>query len=430
MKKFIAFSIVFTLLAAAVFAEVTVTGGASLSFIPIGAIIPDEGDTEIGAGLGRNGDANTNIDVNITGVTESGKAGFQFQWRPRLIGKDLDLSGMGDFAGLWIKPLDWIRIDAGKFVNNDIQGRLSSGAWLGDYTLPRPGEGDIFTNISTNAGILVALKPAAVEGLGVYVGVKDINTPGKPSLKNHNPWGVNRGIGYVYENTQVAVSYAIPNIGLARAQYVGAHPAVKEDPAGILPSTIYSITAPKIEAAFAYTGVSNLTIDVGGKFSLPVTDPKTEETVFGKDDGTETKGTFKAPIVAALGVKYVAGSLTATFIVDGKFAGSYQLKGTDAIDLGIEIRPWVTVNYKINDTFTAQAEGGIVYAGDSEQDGKVVATGGVRYGFGAALQTTFAPSCTLRTGITYAGGEGVQEGKEALKLPGVFSVPFIFAVSF
>jgi hypothetical protein len=429
MKKFFAFSLVFTLLAAAVFAEVTVSGGASLSFIPVGAVSPDGGDTEIGAGLGRNGAANTNVDVNITGVTENGKAGFRFQWRPRLIGSSLDLSGMGDYAGLWIKPLDWIQIDAGKFVNNDIRGRLGSGAWLGDYTLPRPGEGDIFTNISTDAGILATLKPAAVEGLGVYVGVKNINTSGKPSLNNYNPWGVSRGIGYVYENTQAAVSYAIPNIGLVRAQYVGAHPAASTA-AGLLPSAIYSITAPKIEFAFAFTGVSNLTIDVGGKYSLPVTDPKTEETALGADDGTETRGTFKAPIAAALGIKYVAGNLTAYLIADGKFAGSYQPDGTDAIDLGIEVRPWVTVNYKINDTFTAQAEGGIVYAGDSEQDGHVVAAGGVRYGFGAALQTTFAPSCTLRTGVTYAGGEGAQVGTEASKLPGVFSIPFIFSVSF
>jgi hypothetical protein len=429
MKKFIAFSIVFTLLAAAVFAEVTVTGAASLTFIPIGAVIPDEGDAEIGAGLGRNGSDHTQLYLNFVGTTDSGKAGFRFEWYPRLLGGTLNLAGMGDFAGLWIKPVDWIRIDAGKFLNNDIRGRLGHGAWFGDYAVPRPGEGDIFTNFSTHAGIMAALTP--IEGLGIYAAVKDINAARASTVGRDNTWGVNRGVAYVYENTQAAVSYAIPNIGLVRAQYVGAHPAASVSAVGILPSTIYAITAPQIQAAFAFTGVPNLTIDVGGKYSLPVTDPKGEETALGLDDGAELKGTFNAPIAAALGVKYIAGNLTAYLIADGKFAGSYQPDGTDAIDLGFEVRPWVTVNYKINDTFTAQAEGGIVYAGDSEQDGHVVATGGVRYGFGAYLQSNIGSSSYyVRTGVSYSGGEGAALGTEAKKLNGIFNVPVLFSVTF
>jgi hypothetical protein len=427
MKKLVAFSIVFTLLAAAVFAEVTVTGGAGMSFIPIGAISPDGGDTELAAGFGRNGGLATELQLNVAGESENGKAGFLFQWRPKLSGNAIFANEIGDNAGLWVKPLDWIRIDAGRFVNNDIRGRMGSGAWFGDYTIPRPGEGDIFSNFDGKAAVMAALKPAAVEGLGVYVLINSMTD----TYTNYNPWGASKGIGYVYENTQAAVSYAIPNIGLVRAQYVGAHPSAKLDNAGLLPSTIASITAPQIQAAFAFTGVPNLTVDVGGKYYLPVTDPKAVETVLGADDGAEYKGTFHAPIVTALGVKYAAGNLTATFIVDAKFAGTYEEDGWgEAIELGIEVRPWVTVNYKINDTFSAQGEGGIVYAGDSEQDGNVVAAGGVRYGFGAAIQTTFAPSCTLRTGITYAGGEAAQSGTDAKKLTGVFSVPFIFGVSF
>jgi hypothetical protein len=453
MKKFIAFSIVFTLLSAAVFAEFTVNGSAATLFVPIGAVIPDAGDTEIGAGLGRNGSDHTQLYLNFVGTTESGKAGFRFEWYPRLLGGNLNLTGMGDFAGLWVKPADWIRIDAGKFVNNDIRGRLGSGAWFGDYAVPRPGEGEIFTNFSTNAGIMAALTPSAVNGLGVYVAVKNINyinntdTSQASTVGRDGTWGVNRGIAYVYENTQAAVSYAIPNIGLVRAQYVGAHPAAAaKDETKILPSGIWAITAPQIQAAFAFTGVPNLTVDVGGKYSLPVTDPKTETTSgllgaaqpdpagpAGKylDNGVEKKGTFKAPIAVGLGVKYVAGNLTATAIVDGKFAGSYKEDGTEAIDLGMELRPWVTVNYKLNDTFTVQGEGGIVYAGDSEQDGRVLATGGVRYGFGGYLQANIGSSSYyVRTGVSYAGGEGVGNSTKAKKLDGIFNVPVLFSVSF
>jgi hypothetical protein len=284
---------------------------------------------------------------------------------------------------------------------------------------------------------LAVLKPTAVEGLGIYAAVKNINykdnttTSSASTAARDGTWGVNRGISYVYENTQAAVSYAIPNIGLVRAQYVGAHPAVSTSATAVLPSGLWAITAPQIQAAFAFTGVPNLTIDVGGKYSLPVTDPKAEETALGLDDGAETKGTFKAPIAAGLGVKYVAGSLTAYFIVDGKFAGSYKPDGTEAIDLGIEVRPWVTVNYKLNDTFTVQGEGGIVYAGDSEQDGHVVAAGGVRYGFGAYLQANIGSSSYyVRTGANYSGGEGAQIGTDAKKLNGIFNVPVLFSVTF
>jgi hypothetical protein len=439
MKKFFAFSLVFTLLAAAVFAEFTVNGSAATLFIPIGAVIPDEGDAEIGAGLGRNGGDHTQLYLNFVGTTESGKAGFRFEWYPRLLGGTLNLSGMGDFAGLWIKPADWIKIDAGKFAYYDIsRGLVGSGDWFGNYEVPRPNQDNIFNAYSTNAGIMATLTPT--EELAIRAAVKDITGSTASTVGRGSTWGVNRGISYVYENTQAGVSYAIPNIGLVRAQYVGAHPAVGAADApgvpvatGILPSAIYSITAPRLEAAFGFTGVPNLTIDVGGKYYLPVTDPKTEKTtgLLGADDGIETKGTFKAPISAALGVKYVAGSLTTYFIVDGKFAGSYQPKGTDAVNLGIEVRPWVAVNYKINDTFTAQGEGGIVYAGDSKQDGHVVAAGGLRYGFGAYLQTNIGSSSYyVRTGVNYSGGEGAALGTEAKKLDGIFNIPVLFSVSF
>jgi hypothetical protein len=428
MKKFIAFSIVFTLLSAAVFADITVSGGVGLSFIPIGAIIPPgNGDTELVAGFGRGGGVATEMKLDLTGVSENGKAGFQLQWRPKINGSAVFANEIGDNAKLWVKPLDWIQIDAGRFVNNDIRGRMSSGAWFGDYTIPRPGEGDIFSNFDGKAAAMLSLKPAALDGLGVYVLINSM----ADTYADYPNWGASKGIGYVYENLQAAVSYAIPNIGLARVQYVGAHPAATVDASKILPREIYSVTAPQIQAAFAFTGVPNLTVDVGGKYSLPVTDPKTVETSLGADDGQEFKGTFRAPVAVGLGIKYVIANLTATVIVDGKFAGSYEPDPSpDAVEIGIELRPWLTVNYKINDTFTAQAEGGIVYTGDSEQGSAVVATGGVRYGFGAALQTTFASDCTLRTGITYAGGEGAQQGASARELSGIFSVPFIFSVSF
>jgi hypothetical protein len=195
--------------------------------------------------------------------------------------------------------------------------------------------------------------------------------------------------------------------------------------------------APEVQFAFAFTGVANLTVDVGVKYPLPVSDPESIP-VLGLDSNNKFPGSFQAPISAALGVKYVAGNLTATVIADGKFAGSYEPDGIpDPVKIGMEIRPWVTIQYKINDTFTAQGEGGIVFAGETKMGDIVVASSGMRYGFGAGVQTTFAPSCTLRAGVTYAGGERIgynlttfAADPDPVKLNGVFSVPLIFGVSF
>jgi hypothetical protein len=460
MKKLLIFSIISTLVCTVVFAEVSITAGAGMSFIPLGVITPVDGDPEAVTGFGRNGGAQAELQVNVIGATESGKAGFLFQWRPKLDASGLNASQVGDNAEVWYQPANWIRIEAGKFQNNDIRGRMGSGAWFGDYTLSRAGENDIFSNFTNPFGALVKLSP--VDGLGIYATLK--SAAGVDTYKDYKtPWGASRGAKWVWQNTQAAVSYAIPNIGLARAQFVGpvdVKPGKDSDdfytPASDSDPAKYNLNsrspAPRAEAAFAFTGVPGLTLDVGGKVWFPVSDPEVDTGTVDSDkltvpgsadlfkDSITAKGySYWGGIDVGLGLTYAASPLTATFIISAAKIGANFLAEADAVrksnspqekvetTTGMEVKPHVAVQYKLNDTFTAQVEGGVVITGETKADDTVTGKGSLRYGFGAGLQTTVAPSCTIRTGITYAGGQNKNTDKNEIA---VFSVPIIFSVSF
>jgi hypothetical protein len=390
------------------------------------------------AGFGRNGGGATEIKVNVEGSTESGKAGFLFQWRPKING-DVLTSEIGDNAGIWYKPLDIIRLDAGRFVNNDIRGKVGNGAWFGDYTISRAGESEIFKNFDAKAAVMLTAKP--IEGLSVYALLNNMASTYNQPGKINNTTVAGKGAQFVWENIQVAAAYTLPNIGVARLQFVGKHPTATAGTGPLLEDIPVSFDNAKFELAFAYTGMEGLTLDVGGGFILPFEDVNTAPAKL-YDPTSKLTGKYSPGATAGLGVKYVAGSLTANLIVGGAFLQTWEYEEsgvTVKYESGFRLRPYVAVQYKLNDTFTAQAEGGLDFYGDSKLkmgDEEGTRKGGANFGFGAGLQTTLAPSCTIRVGVTYADGEipgsTTLDGDtiKADKLTGVFSVPIIFEVSF
>jgi hypothetical protein len=244
---------------------------------------------------------------------------------------------------------------------------------------------------------------------------------------------------------------------------------------------MWGISAPYFGAAFAYTGLSGigLTIDVGGRFYLPFDDVTLHEKDLGQNNapsapaGTHygwggftinSDGKYQAPHQASLGVKFELSPVTLYLLFNAKFAGygedtiSATSGGTTTtteakLELGPEIRGWLTANYKINDTFSAQAEGGMIYAGESDYTIKTklsgVTTGSSSlswvagsdaflYGFGLGLQTTFVPGCWVRVGATFTSGLGmgvsgtstVDAESRALPVASSFNVPITMQVSF
>jgi hypothetical protein len=466
------------------FAQVTVSGGVAAQFSPIGVIDPVETsntqDTETllpVAGFGKvDGDRNAGVELqlNVAGTLESGQAGFLIQLRPKYTGGFGGTLYVGDNAELWFKPLDWIRIDAGRFSIHDIRGRMASGHWFGDFTIPRAGENDIFQTFDGKLAVLASVKPEVIDGLGIYLMYNNVDLYSR-NANGTLTWTPTRRAEYVYENIQTAISYALSDIGLARVQYVGAAPSASSrlNNDRYLPTGMWSITAPRFEAAFALTAISGLTLDLGVKFYVPfsgVTWP--HESVLGSNDNASwpappadtqygfgigssaADGKYQAPHMVAVGVKYELLPITLFFRFDAKFLGygeesissSGVVVGNGKLDLGSEMRAWLTANYKINDTFSAQAEGGIVYADKSKA---TVSTVGVSqswtigsdaflYGFGLGLQTTFATDCWIRVGATFTSGKGMgisinpleDAANRALPYASSFSIPILMQVSF
>jgi hypothetical protein len=336
---------------------------------------------------------------------------------------------------IWYKPLDWIKIDAGRFRVADLRGKVGNNSWFGDNTISRADEDAIFQRFDGSAAVMLEVKPEAVSGLSVYAHVNGMeNTYAKLDSTNNTMVAV-RSAGYVWENTQFAVGYELPNIGLVRAQFVGAHPALSM---GASPT----INNSRIELAFAYTGLAGLTLDVGGGFFLPFEDAKNAPPIYSTPASPLQEGKFSPGFKAGLGVKYVADPLTVNLLLGGTFAQAYEDEPAPGYDIkgtfGFRLKPYLTVAYKLNDTFTAQLEGGVDYAGDTKVtmgEDKYTIDGGMNYGFGLGLQTTFAPGCTIRAGLTYAGGEApgalpFRADTEAKALTGAFQIPIVFAVAF
>jgi hypothetical protein len=253
-------------------------------------------------------------------------------------------------------------------------------------------------------------------------------------------------VAHTYEKIQVGAGFTIANIGLIRAQYVGA-------------SYIYGYTentgwadipwqdntkARRIEAAFAFTGMEGLVVDVGAKIPLAFkTIEYTDAYSISKDGKTtpysvrvEGDTTYQAPYQVSLGAGYTAGALDVKGRVDAQFAGSAKDdKNKTEDNLGLNINAHLTPSYNLGFA-TAGLDVGFEFLGeDTDKDGKVQPgtnaageaikkEGGYRFGVGAWLRKAYG-------GASIKGGLGVHLGevhgtKEAM----VISVPIIFDYSF
>ena len=169
-----------------------------------------------------------------------------------------------DEAKIWVKPFDFLKIQAGKIQNNTLRGDWCFGSW--NWLRPSwiNDEGITFSNFE-NTGMQVELFP--VEGLYIAVGV-----PLKKNgwNKDGEAWEYGKGkdgdkyagdVGETYRNAVVQAAYTIAGIGQIKAAYRGSNEIKNgEYKKGV------------IEAAFASRGdnalVEGLGFEVGVKYDL------------------------------------------------------------------------------------------------------------------------------------------------------------------
>jgi hypothetical protein len=455
MKKFIALSIVLVVLVGVAFAQdapagVTVTGKFDAWLMPLQVItreVEDGTDTKdvtlVGAGLGRdNTSRGPRGRLFLEGKTDKLGLKLQLQFYPM---SPSEMFGIDDFAEVWVKPADWVKIDVGKFVDDTLRGKVGDGSWMDGVTVLMKDGDSIFSRFKSPSmnpspspvGALVGFTfgdlyiGAMVPGLKLFkaepnAGIYEtFAVEGFTATEDDSPETADR----IYQRIQAAVGYTIKDIGLVRAQFVGANPSAK-----IETDNRITIVAPKIEVAFALTAVSGLTLDLGAKIPLPFKNTRFWNAEDYKWDKTDDDTKYQAPFQISLGAVYGINAISIAARVDTKFAGNVNHDDwDDPYKLPFELNAHLWPSYKLSFA-TIGLDVGIEYIGETtHEDGKVVnktadfdgLNGGIRIGFGAWIEKGMG-NATIKGGLAYKVGTEVNSIKE----DGVFSIPIVFEYSF
>jgi hypothetical protein len=313
MKKLIALSVAFALVATAAFADdkVGVYARGSLGYgrdSGDGAVLSQEngywwaGDAAAPADVG--GVGNMKTEIRITAVNDDKTAGANI-WVD--LGY-LNANGIGgnnnqvDNTHLWVKPVDAVQLTLGRYVNDALRGKVTLDDRFAHFAGSLRPSGDLIFKRFKSLGLkgaLVSVTP--IEGL--FIGFQPTNPWGKAVSTAGD---VQDGNGF-----QVGAGYTLPNIGQIRAQYIGLGD-YDSGTTGLPQITSAGDNAGIFEAAFAYTALKGYVFDLGAKFA-----------VGGKDGGVEAKRI--APVIA-----FGASAAIDKFTVKGLVAAFLYKDGTDA----------------------------------------------------------------------------------------------------
>jgi hypothetical protein len=406
----------------------SITGGADAAVTPL-QIVSTEDDTYVGAGVGRPGDpqgpkVGLSAAADYEGILGA-KVDFEFYY-----GNTNPANfGTGDFVEVWLKPVDWFKLDVGKFNEDVLRGKIGDDDWA-HWTVGMKGKDEIFNRFQGRAGFLAGFTP--IEGL--YIGVlvprfaqfddgSDPFLTGGPTNGNGQGWRA----AQVYKSIQIGAGYEIQGIGHIRAQYVGSRTEIGSGENEQYKDGGY--TPARIEAAFAFTGVDSLVLDLGLKFWFPYDSYVSNIWNAADEKYEEAKnfGSIMKPFQVSLGAGYTAGDIGINARIDASLAGKWtDVNGVSGIDrtdpLILNIHLWPSYNLGFA---TVGLDVGFKIIGKTTETNKSDTDGGVEVGFGAWLKKSFGDS-SIKGGLAYRVGTEVDGVKE----PGVLSVPIVFDYSF
>ena len=467
MKKIIVFLLI-TFAARNLYAELDIRVSADMSIIPYQLILnEDTNETRsiwstaeyeeviMGAGAGRYGSgqgARARLDVRYS---HDDTIGLRMRMQARTDG-----IGIEDYLQVWWTPALRLRVDAGRFFDDQLRGKINDLDERMNANTVRMYDADsIFSRFRTHryggqAGLMISSKPVTNLFAGILLYDLKPFTASSSSLTEsamydaHPDYVTNNKDTWM--NIQAALSYTIPEIGLFRVQYLGTKPTV--DIRRISDEVInetnqlfysymfdtFSITAPKIEAAFLLSAVPGLILDVGFKIPFQFKDwDRGLSNIFEKEDEALLDVIYKnykngfvwqAPFQVSMGIKYNPlniGSLEITGRIDSRFGGF--MKGyIDEMYFAPEVNAhiWPSWNFSFaRIIFNAGFEYiGATYNKNGQIIGEgtpVALNGGYRFGTGLSIQKDFIGSSFIKGGIAYkfAGTvNGVRE-KAVLTIP-------------
>jgi len=253
--------------AVALHAQVTIGGSVDMSVIPFQFVegLGDASNT-MGAGIGGVFHANG---PRIRLDARAANADHRIGMRLRIEAVANNIHGNPNYRGenflqAWWSPLEWLRLDAGRFDDDRLRGRIG---WdeMGMFTNMMFNQDQIFNRIRVRQGFMVSATP--VEGLLLAAALRELvnfstaHAAGNvgPGTATNTAGGVNvvtnRHVnGDAWRNMTFAVGYTIPDIGAIRVQYIGdatGGAAIQEN--------------NNVELAFALTAIDNLLLDFGAK---------------------------------------------------------------------------------------------------------------------------------------------------------------------
>ncbi|MDR2701544.1 MAG: hypothetical protein LBB72_03850 [Spirochaetaceae bacterium] len=493
LKKKIALVILLVFCAAGLFAQLNVNGGADIVLVPLQIVtrdtVEDEGNMWLGAGIGGNGALyGIRTRLNLSGNYED-KAGFRTDiwflytnnganlWdqpagnnpnSPNTRNPNALEVRLGDYGEIWWKPAEWLKFNVGRIVDTSQTGYIGD-YWLSAWSAGMFDYNNIFSYFySGGIGVLAKYTPTGLDGLtiGLFVpqfgmGFSEADyddtwpggnllTNGADKLNDFGEDNVNRNANRafrVFQRTWLTVGYEVPDLLHARIQYIGANPGgmvnwTEGDNKVDVEAHRYrvGVSAPRIEAAFAWLGIPGFALDLGVKSWLPVSNwiTDTYDNEANKYIRLENTGTYWGGIGFGFGVSFyelMDGKLALNFRADGdmfrSWKGTYQGVNaaiTNPLRLSFHLWP----SYTIPELGTITVSAGLNYIGRNTVD-----IGGtnpnensehwedaerLRFGAGLAFEMPVFKSGSVSVGIAYGHGTGERNGGE----PRTITIPVYF----
>jgi hypothetical protein len=356
------------------------------------------------------------IGFSAIGTSPNGNIGFNLDFDFGIdITNNNNIAIIGNNAKAWVKPLGFIlpdeynmfKLTAGWFKEEELRGKIGAtefGSWL----LPNGSkdEDNIFSRFNATAGAHFRVEPLmwmdskwnglTVQGafgsnaigadgnklraiLNLYNNEAN-NTSNQSEFiydENHPTWDGDRKTtaADVFKAGQYAISFRIPDIGLARFQFIGSNRNVARWPtitssgitADIEKLLVAGIntgnpekSADVIEFAFLYDGYKDLKIDAGVKIPLKYTSDNKfvlyDRVYYGnKAEEIVSRDTLEyevqLPYTVAVGATWKLPFFPALNIMarlDSSFGGKIeQAQEGTLIENGFSLAAWLVPSYEI-----------------------------------------------------------------------------------
>jgi len=472
MKKVLLLSLVALAIAGALPAEtfdLTIESWARAAFAPLMIQGDKYVDGKWGGGFdyftGTGSTLRDDIAIEVTARGSADYAGFELGLRfgTELKSRLVEFSPSG--ANIWVKPFssDLLKITAGRFTDAALRGTVGEVNGGFEYfslapfkrnpgsTSPRQerelftwDEDQIFSQFEAGLGFMVSSSPVP----GLYLGAS-VDAPGIRFHRYLDAWSPDPATSTptineegpplaedAYTNVHIGAGYQIEGLGHARLQWIGGYlgqngPPFQSSPPYTEDSPDAAFFDPAwIEAAFAFTRIEGLILDIGFKAALPVTD------VAGS--GKSYKG-----FAVSVGGRFESGDFGISGRADSTF-GAYReyyhnpsygyfnpyRKENESFIVGVRLSPY----YKL-DLATVGIDVGCGVVGESTtvQDGSTSKDKNNQFhcGFGLYAKRDLGAYAHIMTGVSYTmiplinNGAGMKPNGHSY-----FRIPVLMEFSF